>query len=157
MARPAFALTLFVTLHSATMAQTCQTPNLEAQGTAMKSSGFWQAIGPVKRLRLAVPGLVVELSQTEVAQGLEAHLSALQGDPLGRVGVSGISVLTRPDVSTRRAARAISRAAVAIRVGGPRFFVKRSSVSFLTPSRVGILAGWGCIDYTRLHHSFALI
>src|SRR5262249_3309181 len=68
MERPAFALILLLTLHAITMAQTPQTPNIEAQRTAMKNLSFlvgeWSGEASVFR----GPGRVIELIQTEVAQ-----------------------------------------------------------------------------------------
>ena len=46
-----------VTLHSITMAQTSQTPNLEAQSTVTKKLSFWRANGLVKHLWRVGPDL----------------------------------------------------------------------------------------------------
>jgi hypothetical protein len=65
---PDFQVPLHADVDLATMAQAPQTPDIQAQRTAMKKLGFlvgeWAGQATVAR----GPGILVELSQTEVAQ-----------------------------------------------------------------------------------------
>src|SRR5439155_11887269 len=67
MARPAIMISLLLTLNFVNMAQTPQTPNMEAQRTAMKKLDFlvgeWSGQASLTR-----GGVVIELEQSEVAQ-----------------------------------------------------------------------------------------
>ena len=68
MARPAFTLILLLTLHAITIAQTSQTPNIEAQRTAMKKLSFLVGEWSGEAFVFRGPRRVVELNQTESAQ-----------------------------------------------------------------------------------------
>jgi hypothetical protein len=68
MTRSAFVLLLSLALHSISMAENPQTPNVEAQRAAMKKLSFLIGDWSGEASALRGPGQVVELSQTEAAQ-----------------------------------------------------------------------------------------
>ena len=92
MARPAITIFLLLTLNFVNMAQTPQTPNMEAQRTAMKKLDFlvgeWSGQASVTR-----GGVVIELEQSEVAQfKLDGLVLMVEG--VGRTKSDGVR--TRP-------------------------------------------------------------
>jgi hypothetical protein len=83
-----FSIFILLALHSITMAQTPQTPNVEAQRAAMKKLSFligeWSGEASAAR----GPGVVVKLSQTETAEfKLDGLVLAIEG--VGRAKSDG--------------------------------------------------------------------
>jgi len=104
MARPAFTLILLLTLHATTIAQTPQTPNIEAQRAAMKKLSFmvgeWSGEASVVR----GPGRVVELSQTEVAKfKLDGLVLMIEGvgraKSDGKIALQALGLITFDDAT----------------------------------------------------------
>jgi|SRR5215510_2214492 len=102
MTLPAFSILVFA-LHSITMAQ-IQTPNIEAQRTAMKKLSFligeWSGEASLTR----GPGIVVELSQTEVAEfKLDGLVLMVEGigrtKSDGRVALQALGLITFDDAT----------------------------------------------------------
>jgi hypothetical protein len=92
MVRPVFAFILLLTLHSIAMAQTPQTPNIEAQRNAMKKLSFLIGEWSGEASLFRGPGSVVELNQTEVAQfKLDGLVLMIEG--FGRAKSDGKPVL----------------------------------------------------------------
>src|SRR5438034_10938056 len=87
MACPAITIFLLLTLNFVNMAQTPQTPNMEAQRTAMKKLDFivgeWSGQASVTRR-----GVLIELEQSEVAQlNLDGLVLIVEG--VGRTSSDG--------------------------------------------------------------------
>ena len=98
----AFSILVFA-LHSITIAQ-IQTPNIEAQRTAMKKLSFligeWSGEASLTR----GPGIVVELSQTEVAEfKLDGLVLMVEGigrtKSDGRVALQALGLITFDDAT----------------------------------------------------------
>lgn len=68
MARLTLLPLLVLLVHSTTMAQTPQTPNVDAQRTAMRRLGFLVGEWSGEASALRGPGQVVDLNQSEIAQ-----------------------------------------------------------------------------------------
>jgi hypothetical protein len=104
MVRPAFALLFFLTLHSITMAQTAPNPNLDEQRAAMEKLSFLVGEWSGEASAARGPGLVVELSQTEVAQfKLDGLLLMIEGvgrtKPDGKPALQAVGLITFDDAT----------------------------------------------------------
>ena len=103
MARPAITIFLLLTLNFVNMAQTPQTPNMEAQRTAMKKLDFlvgeWSGQASLNR-----GGVVIELEQSEVAQfKLDGLVLMVEGvgrtKSDGKVALQALGLITFDDTS----------------------------------------------------------
>ena len=99
----AFSILIFLALHLITMAQT-QTPNIEAQRTAMKKLSFligeWSGEASAAR----GPGIVLDLSQTEVAEfKLDGLVLMIEGvgrtKSDGKLALQALGLITFDDVT----------------------------------------------------------
>src|SRR5205809_3487470 len=104
MACPAITIFLLLTLNFVNMAQTPQTPNIEAQRTAMKKLDFLVGEWSGEASVLRGPGLFVDLSQTEVAEfKLDGLLLMIEGvgrtKPDGKVALQALGLITFDDVA----------------------------------------------------------
>jgi hypothetical protein len=105
MVRPAVTIFFLLTLNFVIMAQTPQTPNIEAQRAAMKKLDFlvWEWSGQAS---LARGSGVVELEQTEVAQfKLDGLVLMIEGvgraKSDGKVALQALGLITFDDASGR--------------------------------------------------------
>ena len=103
MARSAITIFLLLTLNVVNMAQTPQTPNMEAQRTAMKKLDFlvgeWSGQAFVTR-----GGVIIELEQSEVAQfKLDGLVLMVEGvgrtKSDGKVALRALGLITFDDTS----------------------------------------------------------
>jgi len=104
MARASVMLFLLLTLESFTMAQAPQIPDLEAQRTAMKKLDFLVGEWTGQATAARGPGVVVELSQTEVAQfklgGLVLMIEGIgRTKPDGNLALQALGLISFDDVS----------------------------------------------------------
>ena len=104
MAHPAVTIFFLLTLNFVNMAQTPQTPNIEAQRAAMKKLDFLVGEWSGQASAARGPGVVVELEQSEVAQfKLDGLVLMVEGvgrtKSDGKVALQALGLITFDDTS----------------------------------------------------------
>jgi hypothetical protein len=103
-ARPAVTIFFLLTLNLVNMAQTHQTPNIEAQRAAMKRLDFLVGEWSGQASAARGPGVVVELEQSEVAQfKLDGLVLMIEGvgrtKSDGKLAIQALGLISFDDAS----------------------------------------------------------